>query len=90
MKNRILSLSMVALALTASYAARADVHVVVGINPFGWWAPAPPVVYEPPVYYATPPVVYYGRGHWGDQHESRGNQRDRGHNDHHDDGDHRH
>jgi hypothetical protein len=81
MNNRILSLAMLGLALTASYAARADVHVAVGINPFGWWAPAPPVVYAPPVYYATPPVVYYGRGHWGDN---------RGRNDHHDQGDHRH
>jgi hypothetical protein len=86
MKNQLLPLCVVALALGASGAARADVHVVVGINPFGWWAPAPPVVYEPPVYYASPPVIYYGRGHWGDQHESHGNQRNRGRDDRHEGG----
>jgi hypothetical protein len=90
MKNRILSLGMVALALTASSAAYADVHVVVGVNPFGWWVPAPPVVYAPPAYYASPPVVYYGRGQWGDRRDWRGSRSDRGRNEHHDQGDRRH
>ena len=80
MKNRILSLGLVAFTLTASSAAYADVHVSVAVNPFGWWAPAPPVVYEPPPYYPAPPVVYYGRGHWGDHHDSRGH---RGRSEHH-------
>jgi hypothetical protein len=82
MKNRILSLGMVALALSASSAAYASAHVDVVLNPFGWGV-APPVVYEPPRYYA-PPTVYYGRGHWGDRGDSRGHDRghdDRGHDD---------
>jgi hypothetical protein len=76
MKNRILSLGIVAL-LTASSAAYAAAHINVDINPFGWWGPPPPVVYAPPRYYA-PPAVYYGRGHWGERHGSRGRD-DRGH-----------
>jgi hypothetical protein len=71
MKNRILSLGLAGLALTASAAAYADARVRVDVNPFGWWGPPPPVVYEPPRYYA-PPTVYYGRGHWGDRHYDRG------------------
>jgi hypothetical protein len=86
MKIRIRSLGMVALALTASTAAFADVHI--DINPFGWGAP-PPVVYESPRYYAPPPVVYSGRGHWGDRREERGVSHDRGRSDHRDEGDRR-
>ena len=71
-----------ALALMASSSAFADAHVNVDINPFGWGA-APPVVYESPRYYAPPPVVYYGRGHWGDHRRDHGR-------DHRDRGDHRH
>lgn len=90
METRIRSLGIVALALMASSVAYADVHVSVGVNPFGWWAPAPPAVYEPPGYYAAPPVVYYGRGHWGDHHDSRGHHADHGGGEHHGEGDHRH
>jgi hypothetical protein len=77
MKNRILSLGIAALALTASSAASAA-HVDVVVNPFGFWAPPPPVVYSPPRYYA-PPAVYYGRGHWGERrgyHGRPGHDRD--------------
>lgn len=84
MKILIRSLGIAALALTASAAAYANVHVNVDINPFGWGAPPPPVVYQSPRYYAPPPVVYYGRGHWGDHRDGRG--RDRGRSDHHDEG----
>jgi hypothetical protein len=83
MKNQI-SLGIVALALTASSAAYADVRV--DINPFGFWGAPPPVVYAPPRYYA-PPAVYVGRGHYGDH--DRGHYRghdDRGRSDHHDEG----
>jgi hypothetical protein len=87
MKIRIRSLGIVALALTASTAAFADIHV--DINPFGWGAP-PPVVYESPRYYAPPPVVYDGRGRWGgDPGDSRGRSRDRGRSQHRDEGDRR-
>jgi hypothetical protein len=87
MNIRILSLFIVALTLTAS-AAYADVHISVG-NPFGWGAP-PPVVYESPRYYAPPPVVYSGRGQYGGDHrEGRDRSHDRGHSEHHDDGDRR-
>ena len=82
MKNRILSLGMVGLTLTAS-AAYADTRVRVDVNPFGFWGPPPPVVYEPPRYYA-PPTVYYGRGHWGDRHDDRRRHDDRGRSDYHD------
>jgi hypothetical protein len=78
MNNRI-SLGLAALALTASSAAFADVHV--DINPFGYWGAPPPVVYAGPRYDA-PPVVYAGRGHYGDRHDDRG-RRDRGHDDRH-------
>jgi hypothetical protein len=95
MKTRILTLGMVALALTAGSAAYADVRLNVDLNPFGWGAP-PPVVYQSPRYYAPPPVVYYGRGQWGDHRDGRdgreGRDRghDRGHSDQHDRGDGRH
>ena len=68
MKNRILSLGMVALTMAASSAAYADGHVSVVIDPFGWGAP-PPVVYAPPRYNA-PPAVYYGRGRYGGHRDS--------------------
>ncbi|MDB6085233.1 MAG: putative transrane protein [Gammaproteobacteria bacterium] len=83
MKILIRALGIVALTLAASSAAFADVHINVGINPFGWGAP-PPVVYAPPRYYGPPPVVYYGRGHWGDRRDGRGH--DRGRSDHQDRG----
>jgi len=88
MKIRIRSLGFVALALTASTAAFADVHLNVDVNPFGWGAP-PPVVYESPGYYAPPPVVYDGRGRWGGDGDSRGRSHDRGQSAHRDDGDRR-
>ena len=78
MKIRIQSLGIVALTLTASSAAYADVHVRVDINPFGWGAPPPPVVYQPPRYYAPPPVVYYGHGRWGDHRDGRWRNHDHG------------
>jgi hypothetical protein len=82
MKNRILSVGLAALSLAASAAAYADAHVRVDLNPFGFWGPAPPVVYEPPRYYA-PPAVYVGRGHYGEHHD-RGRY-DRGRPEHRDD-----
>ena len=88
MKNRILAHGIAALTLTVGSAAYADVRVNVDLNPFGWWAPAPPVVYQPPAYYAAPPVVYYGRGHWGDHHDDRGHHPDRGQGEHHGEGGH--
>jgi hypothetical protein len=88
MKNRILLLGIAGLTL-ASSAAYADVQVSVGWNPFGYWGPPPPVVYAPPRYYA-PPAVYQGRGHWGDERDSRWRHDDRGRSDHHDRGDGRH
>jgi hypothetical protein len=89
MKHRILSLSVIALALAAGSVAYADAHISVELNPFGWWGPPPPVVYAPPRYYA-PPAVYYGHGHWGDHRDSRGRHDDRGRFEHHDGGDGRH
>jgi hypothetical protein len=86
MITRIGSLGIVALTLTASSIAYANVHVNVDLNPFGWGAPPPPVVYESPRYYAPPPVVYSGRGHWGDHREGRGRDHDRGRPEHHDKG----
>jgi hypothetical protein len=87
MKIRILSLGIVALTLTAASTAYADVHFNVDVNPFGWGAPPPPVVYESPRYYAPPPVVYYGRGRWGDHRDGRGRDHDRGRSGHHEGGD---
>jgi hypothetical protein len=90
MKIGIRSFGLAAL-MAASSAAYADGHINIDINPFGWGA-APPVVYESPRDYAPPPVVYYGRGQWGDHREGRGRDHDRDHgrSDHHDDGDRRH
>jgi hypothetical protein len=90
MNSRIRSLGIVALTLTASSTAYANVHLNVDINPFGWGAPPPPVVYEPPRYYAPPPVVYNGRGHWGDRRDGRGRNSDHGRSEHHDEGGGRH
>jgi len=93
MKIRNWSLGIVPLALMAGSAAYADGRVNVEINPFGW-GPAPPVVYESPRYYAPPPVVYYGRGNWGEHRAQRGRDRgdrgDRGRDDHRDRGEGRH
>jgi hypothetical protein len=86
MKNRLPILAIVALTLSASSTAYADVHLNVDVNPFGWWAPRPPVVYEPPRYYAPPPVVYFGHDHWGDHRDGRGRHNDRGRGEHHDEG----
>ena len=74
MKTRTKSLCTLALALAGS-AAYADGRINIDINPFGWGAP-PPVVYEPPRYYEPPPVVYNGRGDWGDRHEGWRERRD--------------
>ncbi|MGA2707189.1 MAG: hypothetical protein ACLQJ0_02720 [Steroidobacteraceae bacterium] len=82
MKIRICSFGTVALALIASSSAYADAHVSVDINPFGWGVP-PPLVYVSPRYYGPPPVVYYGRGHWGDHRGGRGHDRDHGGSEHH-------
>jgi hypothetical protein len=88
MKIRMWSLGIAAFTLAASSAVYADVHLNVEVNPFGWGAPPPPVVYAPPRYYAPPPVVYYGRGRWGDHRDwhGRGQERDRGRSEHHDEG----
>jgi hypothetical protein len=82
MNSRTKLLGIVALTMMSSTAAYASVHVNVDLNSFGWGAP-PPVVYEPPRYYAPQPAVCYGRGHWGDHREGRG-KHDRGRSDHHD------
>ncbi len=80
MNIRIQSISMVALMIATS-TAYADGHVSINIDPFGWGAP-PPVVYESPREYASPPMVYYGQGHWGDNRHWRGRGNDGGrHND---------
>jgi hypothetical protein len=63
MKHGILSIVFVAVALAAASVATADVRI--SVNPFGWIAPAPPVVYQPYPFYAAPPVVYVGGGSWG-------------------------
>jgi hypothetical protein len=64
MKQGIVALVFGAVALTAASAASARVNVSIGINPFGYGAYAPPVVYQPDPYYAAPPVVYFGGGSW--------------------------
>ena len=72
MKHAIPAIAFITLAFAAASAAKADVHVI--INPFGFVAVAPPVVYEPRPYYAPPPVVYAGGGNWGhhrDRHPRR-------------------
>jgi hypothetical protein len=76
MKQGILSFVFIALALTAASAANAGVRVV--INPFGFLAPVPPVIYQPYPFYAAPPVVYVGGGSWGGDHGDRGDRGDRG------------
>jgi len=85
MKIRTWVLGIVPLALMAGSAAYADARVNVDINPFGWGV-APPVVYESPRYYGPPPMVYNGRGNWGDRRGYRGHDRDRdrGRHEHHD------
>jgi hypothetical protein len=89
MKIRILSLGIVALALTAGTAAYADAHLSVDLNPFGWGVP-PPVVYQSPRYYAPPPVVYSGRGHWGERRDWHERGRDHDRSERHDGGDRHH
>ena len=89
MNIRTCVLGIVPLALMAGSAAYADARVNVDINPFGWGV-APPVVYESPRYYGPPPMVYNGRGNWGDRRGWRGRDHDRGRSGHHDrDGDRR-
>lgn len=71
------SLVFAALALTAAATASAQVSISVGVNPYEEYRP--PVVYEPARYYSPPPVVYYGRGSWGDRRGyHQRNYRDRG------------
>jgi hypothetical protein len=68
------------ISLLASVGAEAGVSFNVDLNPFGWGAPPPPVVYEPPGYiYSAPPVVYYGHGRWGDHDWRRHDWHDRHH-----------
>jgi hypothetical protein len=74
MKQAILSTVFIALSLAAASLATAGVRVIV--NPFGFVAVAPPVVYAPGPYYAPPPVVYVGGGSWGDRRG--GGRRDHG------------
>jgi hypothetical protein len=75
MKQGILAIAFIAVALTAASAANAGVRVI--INPFGFVAPVPPVVYQPYPFYAAPPVVYVGGGSWGGDRggHSRGHAR---------------
>jgi hypothetical protein len=80
MKIRTWVFGIVPLALMAGSAAYADARVNVDINPFGWGL-APPVVYDR--YYGSPPMVYNGRGSWGDHRGWRGRDHDRGRG-HHD------
>jgi hypothetical protein len=68
MKKQPLSLVFAALALTAAATASAQVRISVGVNPYIFGGYAPPVVYEPAPYYPAPPVVYAGRGSWGERH----------------------
>lgn len=72
MKQAILGVLVMALGLAATSAASAGVRVV--INPFGFVAVPPPVVYEPYPYYGAPPLVYGGGGYWG---HDRGGHRGR-------------
>ena len=92
MKYRTLAFALGAVELAATSAASARVSVSVGVNPYGYGAYAPPVVYQPDPYYAAPPVVYFGGGSWGD-HRRWGNGRGHdahphGNRDHRDDGRH--
>jgi hypothetical protein len=80
MKKQPLSLLFATLALSAAATASAQVRIVVGVNPFVYGEYPPPVVYQPAPYYSPPPVVYYGRGSWGDRHgRHERDHRDRGH-----------
>ena len=88
--------SAVTLLLGAAAPVWADVHLNIGIDPFGIVAAPPPVVYAPPPAYRyapppaygyapppayePPPVVYLGGGRWGDR--DRHHDRDR-HRDRH-------
>ncbi len=81
MQQRIPQLVVGIVALTCASLASARVSVSIGLNPYGYGAYAPPVVYQPtPYYYGAPPVVYYGGGNWGDGH----GRRPRGRDDHRD------
>ena len=73
MKQGILAVAFIAVALTAASAANAGANagVRVIINPFGFVAPVPPVVYQPYPFYAAPPVVYVGGGSWGGDRRGR-------------------
>jgi hypothetical protein len=89
MKRGIAVLILGTLALSAVTAASARVHVDVSVNPYGYGAYAPPVVYQTDPYYAAPPIVYFGGGNWGggrerrsDHHDDHGRQHSRGHDDH--------
>ena len=64
---------LMAVAVATPRAADAYVSVSIGLPGFGFYIPAPPVVFAPPAYYA-PPVyygsyyprpVYYGRPYYG-------------------------
>ena len=72
MKQGILSLVFAVFALTVASAASARVDVSIGLNPFGYAAYPPPVVYQPGPYYAPPPAVYFGGGYWGGDRGRRG------------------
>jgi len=89
MKKQRLSLVFSALALTAAATASAQVRISVGVNPYDAYGEyRPPLVYQPAPYYSPPPVVYYGRGSWGDRRRyNERNYRDRGYErDHRDHG----
>ena len=77
MNKQALSSVFAALALTAVATASAQVRISVGVSPFVYGEYPPPVIYQPAPYYSPPPVVYVGRGSWGDRH--RGHER--GHRD---------
>ena len=79
MKQRTLAFALGAVALAVTSAASARVSVSIGVNPYGYGAYAPPVVYQPDSYYGAPPVVYFGGGSWGDHRRWRNS---RGHDAH--------
>jgi len=89
MKKQRLALVFSALALTAAATASAQVRISVGVNPYDAYGEyRPPLVYQPAPYYSPPPVVYYGRGSWGDRrhynerdHGNRGHEKDHGDHD---------
>ena len=92
MNQRILLLAFGTCALAVASAASAKVSVSVGINPYGYGAYSPPVVYQSDRYYSAPPVVYFGGGSWGNGHgrRSRGHDNRRDHYDRRDRNDHGH